>query len=133
MKLYTSVSSSKLSITETTESRAVLNICEYVFSVSSIFVCPKYLATNVTLASLLISSDAHECLKSWILITFKPTELEVPEYHIVPSKVVADKIKKDHANWIKTLGRNGKQHNDNSMRKFSDKEDKYLNNWEYMK
>jgi hypothetical protein len=29
------------------------------------------LATNVTLAPLLISSDAHECLKSWILITFK--------------------------------------------------------------
>lgn len=64
---------------ETTESRAVLNICEYVFSVSSIFVCSKYFATNVTLAPLLISSDAHECLKSWILITFKPTELEVPE------------------------------------------------------
>ena len=60
-------------------------------------------------------------------------ELEVPEYHIVPSKVVADKIKKDHANWLKTPGRNGKQHNDNSMIKFSDKEDKYLNNWEYMK
>ncbi len=75
MKLYTSVSSSKLSITETTESRAVLNICEYVFSVSSIFVCPKYLATNVTLASLLIKSDANECLKSWILITFKPASV----------------------------------------------------------
>lgn len=49
----------------------MLNICEYVFSVSSIFVCPKYFATNVTLAPLLISNDAHECLKSWILITFK--------------------------------------------------------------
>ena len=62
-------------MTETTESRAVLNICEYVFNVSSIFVCPKYLATNVTLAPLLISNDAHECLKSWILITFKPARL----------------------------------------------------------
>ena len=37
-------------MTETTESRAVLNICEYVFRVSSIFVCPKYLATNVPLS-----------------------------------------------------------------------------------
>ena len=54
----------------------MLNICEYVFSVSSIFVCPKYLATNVTLAALLISSDAHECLKSWILITFKPANVD---------------------------------------------------------
>ena len=33
------------------------------------------MATNVTLAPLLISSDAHECLKSWILITFKPARL----------------------------------------------------------
>ena len=37
--------------------------------------CPKYLATNVTLAPLLIKSDAQECLKSWIPITFKPTRL----------------------------------------------------------
>lgn len=43
---------------------------EYVFRVSSIFVCPKYFATNVTLAPLLINRDAHECLKSWILIRF---------------------------------------------------------------
>ena len=53
----------------------MLNICEYVFSVSSIFVCPKYLATNVTLAPLLISRDAHECLKSWIPITFNSARL----------------------------------------------------------
>ena len=29
---------------------ALLNIWEYVFSVSSIFVCPKYFATNVPLS-----------------------------------------------------------------------------------
>ena len=51
---------SKLSIILTTLSSAVLNICEYVFNVSSIFVCPKNLATNVTLAPLLIKRDAHE-------------------------------------------------------------------------
>ena len=61
LRSWNNYSSSKLSITETTESRAVLNICEYVFSVSSIFVCPKYFATNVTLAPLLINNDAHEC------------------------------------------------------------------------
>ena len=49
----------------------VLNICEYVFSVSSIFVCPKNLVTKVTLAPLLINSDAHERLKSCNLIDFK--------------------------------------------------------------
>ena len=33
------------------------------------------MATNVTLAPWLISSEAHECLKSWILITFKPASV----------------------------------------------------------
>lgn len=45
---------------------------KYVFRVSSIFVCPKYFATNVTLAPLLINRDARECLKSWILICLTP-------------------------------------------------------------
>lgn len=64
-------------MTETTESRAVLNICEYVFSVSSIFVCPKYFATNVTLAPLLIKSDAHECLKSCIKVLIKYENINI--------------------------------------------------------
>lgn len=63
---------SKLSIILTTLSSAVLNICEYVFNVSSIFVCPKNLATNVTLAPLLINNDVHECLKLCNLIDFNP-------------------------------------------------------------
>ena len=68
-----------------------------------------------------------------IYIFVSLNELDVPEYHIVPSKIVADTIKKDHANWLKTPGRNGQKHNDNPMRKFSDKEDVYLNNWKCMK
>ena len=60
-------------------------------------------------------------------------ELDNPEYHIVPSKIVAETIKREHNEWLNTLGRNGQKHNDNPMRKFSDKEDKYLNNWEYLK
>lgn len=34
-------------------------------------------------------------------------ELDTPEYHIVPSKVVADTIKNDHNNWLHTPGRRG--------------------------
>ncbi len=60
-------------------------------------------------------------------------ELETPEYHIVPSRIVAERIKKEHSEWLNTLGRNGQKHNDNPMRKFNDKEDKYLNNWKFMK
>lgn len=57
-------------------------------------------------------------------------ELETPEYHIVPSNIVAETIKKEHQKWLDTPGRNGQKHNDNPMRKFSDYDNKYLNNWE---
>ena len=60
-------------------------------------------------------------------------ELGTPKYHIVPSEVVAISIKTAHEEWLKTLGKNGQQHKDNSMRIFYDKDDKYLDNWEYLK
>ena len=60
-------------------------------------------------------------------------ELDHPEYHIVPSKIVAETIKREHNEWLNTLGKNGQKHNDNPIRKFSDKEDKYLNNWDLLK
>lgn len=56
-------------------------------------------------------------------------ELDTPEYHIVPSKIVAETIRTGHQNWLNTPGKKGQKHNDTSMRKFSDYEDKYLDNW----
>ena len=55
--------------------------------------------------------------------------LEMPQYYIVPSKTVANSIKASHQNWLKTPGKNGKEHNDSSMRKFSLNDDHFLNNW----
>ena len=55
--------------------------------------------------------------------------LETPEYHIVPSKIVAERIKSDHIKWLDTPGKRGKTHNDNSIRKFDDFNDIYLNKW----
>lgn len=60
-------------------------------------------------------------------------ELEIPEYHIVPSKIVAESITASHKKWLETPGKKGQKHNDNSMRKFNDADDKYLNNWEILK
>ena len=60
-------------------------------------------------------------------------ELDVPEYHIVPSNVVAQSIKESHQAWLNTPGRKGQQHNDNPVRKFSDKNDEYLNRWDLLK
>ncbi len=56
----------------------------------------------------------------------------MPEYHIVPSETVADTVKKNHAAWLRTPGKNGQQHNDNNVRNFSDPEDKYLDRWDYL-
>lgn len=55
--------------------------------------------------------------------------LDQPEYHIVPSAVVANEIYDSHRKWLATPGKNGQPHNDNPIREFHDEEDKYLDNW----
>lgn len=59
-------------------------------------------------------------------------ELGTPEYHIVPSKIVADTISKAHAAWLNTPGKQGQPHKDTNIRNFIDKKDKYLNRWDYL-
>lgn len=55
-----------------------------------------------------------------------------PDYFIVPSKTVATYAKESHEEWRTSPGRNGQQHNDTTMRKFSDKEEEYLNRWDLL-
>ena len=59
-------------------------------------------------------------------------EMDVPEYHIVPSKIVAETIKRKHQEWLSTPGKHGQPHNDNTIRSFSDINDVYLNRWDYL-
>lgn len=59
--------------------------------------------------------------------------MDVPEYHIVPSKIVAEDISTGYQKWLNTPGRNGRPHKESSIRKFGDKNDKYLNNWDVLK
>lgn len=55
-----------------------------------------------------------------------------PDYHIVPSKDVADRVRQSHRLWLNTPGRSGRQHVDNSMRNFADYDDLYLERWELL-
>jgi hypothetical protein len=55
-----------------------------------------------------------------------------PDYYIVPSKVVAEHVKKGHAEWLRTPGKWVKQHSDTSMRMFRDENAKYLEKWELL-
>lgn len=59
-------------------------------------------------------------------------ELDAPEYHIIPSKIVAETIKNFHQNWLDTPGKKGQQRNDTNIRNFFDKDDKYLNCWDWL-
>jgi hypothetical protein len=60
------------------------------------------------------------------------TELERPDYYIVPSNVVAHYISTTHREWLKGKKASGGQRKDTAMRKFSDSEDKYLEKWDLL-
>lgn len=55
---------------------------------------------------------------------------KAPDYFIVPSAEVARYTKESHIAWRDTSGRNGRVHNDTTMRKFADFDGKYLNKWD---
>ena len=56
-----------------------------------------------------------------------------PDFFVVPSKVVAKHITKSHKKWLKKPNRSGGKHKDSSMRKFSDKEENYLERWDLLR
>jgi hypothetical protein len=44
-------------------------------------------------------------------------ENELPDFHIVPSTIVARTVKQGHQTWLDIPGKSGKTHNDNNMRR----------------
>lgn len=58
---------------------------------------------------------------------------EKPDFYVVPSRVVAEYVKKSHADWLKQASKKGKPHKDNPMRLFEINDEslapKYLNRW----
>jgi len=55
-----------------------------------------------------------------------------PEYTVVPSTVVADYIREDHAAWLRSTKKNGEPRKDTPMRKFNDPKEEYLNRWDLL-
>jgi len=61
---------------------------------------------------------------------------EHPSVYVIPSKLVATRIKTGHQDWLKTPGRKGQKHNDSAMRALEDRDgwmDKYLEKWDLLK
>lgn len=57
---------------------------------------------------------------------------ELPDFHIVPSKAVAEHCKTTHQKWLATPGRKGQAHNDSTMRKYADHDGQYLGRWDLL-
>jgi hypothetical protein len=55
-----------------------------------------------------------------------------PEFHIVPSTVIAEETKSSHQKWLATPGKRGQKHNDSSMRVFVDSVGKYRGKWDLL-
>ena len=55
--------------------------------------------------------------------------LDMPQYYIVPSKIVAETVKKEYEEWLKQPGAKGQPHKDNSVRNFILYNDEYKDNW----
>ncbi len=55
-----------------------------------------------------------------------------PRFHIVPSKVVAERIRKGHRRWLETPGKKGQKHQDSNMRQFGDPQDEFLERWDLL-
>lgn len=68
----------------------------------------------------------------YVFVKLNNNEKE-PEFFVVPSRVVAKFARTNHERWVGTLGRNGKQHINNSMRKFIDIKGKYRDRWDLLK
>jgi hypothetical protein len=84
-----------------------------------------------------ILGSKHENIFSdnlfYVFVDLK-TGNEKPDFYVVPSRVVADYVKKSHADWLKQLSKKGKKHKDNPMRLFEINDEsqvsQYLNRWE---
>jgi len=97
---------------------------------------------------LLIQVKASQNKKEWKL-TDKAEKLVSPklyyifflfddgngnsEFHIVPSKDVAEYVTEYHKKYLTKPKKNGDEHKDTSMRVFKDEADKYLNKWNLLK
>lgn len=79
-------------------------------------------------------SEKNECFfgANFFYVFVSLNYLEQPEYHIVPSEVVARRIKADYEEWLITPGRNGQKHNTNNKRHFKDRANEYLDKWDYL-
>ena len=55
-----------------------------------------------------------------------------PRFHVVPSRIVAERIRKGHRKWLDTPGKKGQKHQDSNLRQFGDPQDEFLERWDLL-
>lgn len=77
-------------------------------------------------------AESFESPKHFYVFVSLGDPTERPRFHIVPSKVVAERTQKGHREWLKTPGKKGQPHRDTPMRQFADLNDDFLEKWELL-
>lgn len=68
----------------------------------------------------------------YVLVHLK-NDNSMPDFHIVPSNIVAETIAKGHKKWLEMPGKNNQSHNDSAIRTFYDNENIYKDKWDYIR
>jgi len=76
------------------------------------------------------AEDFYSLIHFYVFV--KLNQDEKPDFFIVPSKKVANYVKKDYQKWIKGKGKRGQTRNESSLRIFRDNEGEYLNRWDLL-
>ncbi len=79
-----------------------------------------------------VEEGDDETAKNLFFVFVNLNGTAAPEYHVVPKRDVSAFTRSGHDRWLKTAGRGGRKHKDNPMRKFVDREEKYLNRWDLL-
>jgi hypothetical protein len=58
---------------------------------------------------------------------------KLPSFHIVPSRIVAKRVKEGHRSWSKQMKRDGTRHAYTSVRQFRDVGGEFLGKWHLLK
>jgi len=78
-------------------------------------------------------AESFESAKHFYVFVSLGNPMDRPRFHIVPSKVVAERTRQGHRNWLATPGRNGQKHQDTPVRQFADLKDEFLEKWDLLR
>lgn len=78
-------------------------------------------------------AESFESAKHFYVFVSLENPMDRPRFHIVPSRVVAERTRKGYEQWLATPGRKGQKHQDTAVRQFADLKDEFLEKWDLLR